>query len=165
MRTLSSTLHTARNALANAKAWLLFVEIPRKAGGYFRMVANPRHTTGDGKVWQAASFTVELPSESLEGSRGSMTVTLPNVSRLAMAEVEVNNEILGQDVTCWLQHESALTTFSPALSWKQVATKVVATERELAITCEAPSGLLKVPTRRFEKKRWPLLVPRAGVAL
>ncbi len=162
-RTLPSALHVARNCLTQAEGWLLFVEIARRAGGAYRLTEGGRHVLADGKAWQAAGISVELPEESSEGAMGQMIVRVPNVSRLALAAVEVEDEILGQAVTAWLQHESSLATFAPGLRWTHTALRVRADEGVLEIACGHPAASARVPGVRFTRANFPQLLPQGGV--
>lgn len=162
-RTLPSALHVARSALAQSQGWLLFVEIPRKAGGDYRLVQDNRHRSGDGKVWQAASIEVELPEETSEGTLGELVLTIPNISRLPMAAVELDDELLGQTVTAWLQHESSLDEFTDGLSWVHTVLRCRADESVVRLECGHPAAVLRIPGVRFTRENFPQLLPQGGV--
>lgn len=164
-RSLPTALHVARQVLGQSLGWLMFVEVPRVAGGYYRLVQSERHWSGDGKVWQAASISLDLPDEDRDGSLAELALTIPNVSRLPMAAVELDGELLGQDVTVWLQHAGSLSTFTPALSWRHRILRVSANEAALRCVCGHPAALTQVPKRRFTRGSFPMLLRRAGVQL
>lgn len=161
-RTLTSTLHAARTVLAQAKGWLWFLEIERFAGGYFRLVSASRHVQADGKVWQAAGFTTEVAEERSDSSAAEMSIAIPNVSRLPLAAVELDDELLGAEVTLWLQHESALASFAPGLSWRHRVASATADESVMVLACGRP-GPKRVPGVRFTRAKFPQLRPEGGV--
>ncbi|GMV26938.1 MAG: hypothetical protein AMXMBFR58_29690 [Phycisphaerae bacterium] len=161
-RSLTNPIQVARMLMMSDRAWLLFVEIARKAGGYYRLVNNGRHLEADGKFWQAASIDVEIPSSDREGTMGRATIRVPNVSRLPMAVVDVDGELLGQRVTIALQHESNLSSFDPALKWTQVILEAQADERILEVTCGHPSQIARTPSRLITRDRFPGLLPTGG---
>lgn len=166
-RTLTSPLQVARHVLASSTAWLLFVEIPRTSGaggGTFRLVRASKHVTANGHIWQACPMEIVLPEEDAEGTLGAATIRLPNVSRLPMAYLE-SGELLGQIATVWLQHESSLTTFVPALSWKNLVVRGKARERGASLECGHPAQTQRLPSRIFDRDRFPQLLPSAGLSL
>lgn len=164
MRVLSSPLHVARHVLEGLEGWLLFVEVELEAGS-FRLVRDTRHREADGKVWQRAAIEIELPGEDAEGSLGSLTFSIPNVSRVPLAYVEAADEVLGRPVTVYLQHESSLDEFEPALSWRHVIVDFRATELVATFEAGHTSTGVRVPGRRFTRADFPQLLPTAGVRL
>lgn len=165
MRAMSSPLQIARRVLFQDKAWLFFVEIPAPGGAFFRLVRSSRHTEADGKVWQAASIEIGLPAEDAEGSLGELSLAVPNVSRLPITYVEVDGYPLGRTLTVWLQHESSLSAFEPSLSWSHVVLRARADERALVLDCGHPAEVQRVPSRRFDRVRFPQLLPVGGFRL
>ncbi len=170
MRTLSGPLQIARQIIASNKAWLFFVQIPIKsppgpATSFFRLVANPRHTRGNGKMWQAASVKIDVPAEELDGSLGSLRVELPNTSRLPMAYLEADDYLLGQDITVYLQHEGSLATFEESLSWRHTILRGVANERTLSLECGHPADVAQMPMGVYTRRDYPGLLPSAGGSL
>lgn len=166
-RTLTSPLHVARHILASDRAWLLFVEIPRRAdagGGVFRLVRNSQHVYGNGYTWQAAAFEIDLPGEDGDGSLGQATLRIPNTSGLPLSYVE-SGAINGQAMTVHLQHQDHLATFAAALSWKQLILKATATAKVLALQCGHPAGSYRVPSRTFDRRLFPGLLPSGGVQI
>lgn len=157
-RPLSSPLHVARHLLMSDKAWLLFVEAPRVAGGFWRLVRNNRNLSANGAKWHAAEMSIELPAEDAEGSLGRASVTISNVSRLPMAAIE-GSELLGQMVTFYLQHEANLATFDPSLGWSQLILSADVTERAARLECGHPAQVARVPSRVFTRKDFPGLLP------
>jgi hypothetical protein len=157
MRTFTSPIQVARLALMQDRAWLLFVEVPTKSGGFFRIVRSKRHQVQDGKLWQACELGVELPEEDAQGTLGEMELTIPNVSRLPMSYLEIDGELLGQRVSVWLALEGQ--PFSPAGKWEHVALSGSARERTVRIRCGHPAESSQVPTRRFDRQNFPSLLP------
>ncbi len=164
MRTLSSILQIARRVLHQDKAWLFFVECPAPIG-FFRLVKASRHVVADGKTWQAASIEIGLPAEDAEGSLGTLTIGVPNVSRLPITYLEVDGFPLGETVTVYLQHESNLEIFEPALSWSHTVLRAKANETLLELDCGHPAEIQRVPSRRFDRQRFPQLLPVGGFRL
>lgn len=160
-RNLTNPLHVARLVLSTDRAWLLFVEIARKAqaGTFYRLVNSARHLNADGKFWQAASLAIELPSEEADGSLSPVSLTLQDVSRLAAGLVEVDGELIGASLTVYVQHESSLASFDPALKWTQTITAVEADERSVRATCQHPAQIARVPARVYTRKDFPQLLP------
>lgn len=164
MRAISNPLLMARMLLAQNAGWMMFMEIPKKSGtAWYRLVQSSRHVNANAKVWQAASMKIEIPEESTDGDLGQLVVTIGDVSRLALAAVEVENEILGQEVTVWLQHTSNLATFDPALTWTHKALSVDGTPMGIVVTCGHPARIVRVPSRRYTRKSFPQLLPQGGV--
>lgn len=164
MRTVPSGLYTARALLASDQAWLTFVEVPRKAGGFYRLVDNTRHVqSADGRVWQAASILVELPDEEPDGSQTDLSLTIPNVSRLPMAAVEAEGELLGQVVKVWMAHQSNAFAFSDGLAWQHRIVRVRADESAMTVECGPPDVGLLAPSERFDRRQFPGLLPAGGI--
>jgi len=162
-RTLTSPLQVARLALFSDQAWLLYVEITRAAGGYFRLVRSQRHqTTTDGRVWQACAIDIVLPEEDAEGSLGDLRLTLPNVSRVPGAYIE-NGDILNQRVTCYLGLEGQ--ALSPALSWTHRVGAARVRARTVTLTCDHPANQQTVPRGRFDRQSFPELLPQGRIRL
>lgn len=159
MRSFTNPIQLARHALMNDKAWLFFVEIARKAGGYYRLVKSARHVTADGKFWQACGLEPELPGEDSEGRMGEVSLVIGDVSRLAIAAVEVDNELVGSTLTVSVQHESNLASFDPSLRWKFVVTAAEANELGVKLTCGHPAQIGRVPKRVFSRALFPQLLP------
>lgn len=157
-RPLTSPLHVARHVLMSDKAWLLFVEVPRVGGGFWRLVRNNRNLVANGAKWHAADMAIELPAEDAEGTLGRASVTISNVSRLPMAAVE-GSDLLGQTATFWLQHEASLATFDPSLGWKQLILAADATEQLMRLECGHPAQLARVPSRVYTRTDFPGLLP------
>lgn len=163
-RALTSAVMVARSILSDAQGWFMFVEIERSDGSFYRLVDNNRHLEADGKVWQAASIKLGMPEENIDGTLGQLTLTIPNVSRLPMAAVELDDELLGQVVRVWFAHESFLDTFDPALLWVHEGAKVKANAAELTLTCGHPSAGKRIPAVRFTRANFPQLLPQGGLS-
>lgn len=149
--------------LTQAKGWFMFVEIARLDGDFHRLVANPRHIVANGYTWQASGIRVDLPEESGDGELGEMLLSVSNVSRLPMAAVEVDDELLGCRVRVWLAHEDSFAAFSPGLMWEHIGLKVSATEKALTLACGHPAAVQRVPSRRYTRGGFPQLLPQGGV--
>lgn len=160
-RTITSPLHAARLALMSDAAWLLYVQIGRKAGGYFRLVKSERHqTTTDGRVWQAASLDIVLPEEDAEGTLGDLKVTLPNVSRIAVAYLE-QGDIIGQTLTCTLG--LAGQPLLAALTWQHLISGAKVRARTCVLACDHPANVQQVPRGVFDRASFPQLLPQGRV--
>lgn len=157
-RPLTSPLHIARHWLMRDRAWLLFVEIPASNGGFFRLVRNGVTVNGDEKVWQPASIEIELPGEEAEGALGQLKLSIPNVSRLPVAYLELGEgELIGFTATCWLQHEENLDVFDPALSWEQLILAAEGDEGRLTVECGHPASVEQGPGHVFTRREFPQL--------
>jgi hypothetical protein len=169
-RALSTPLQQARLLLASSAAWLLFAEIPTYTGGYFRVVRNTRNLFAGGVLWQAAELEIELPDEDAEGTLGSMRVSVPNVSRIPMAYLELGSvggpgyEFLGQTVDVWLTTEDNLATLPEALRWSHLIVAGEATEETFTLECGHAAAGLVVPGRRMTRRQFPQLLPSGGAA-
>lgn len=159
MRELTTPLHVARHILMTDKAFLLFVEIPRVAGGFYRLVRNTVHVAANGVNWQACAMDIVLPEEDAEGTLGSSRLVLPNVSRIPMAAVERDGELIGQIASVWLQHTDTLPAFVPSLRWTSKVLAAVATEKVMQLECGHPAGIYDVPSRRFNRRDFPQMLP------
>jgi hypothetical protein len=169
-RQITGALEVARQVLQSDRAWLFFVEIPVKsppgpASSFFRMVGNGRHMRANGVLWQAATLSIELPAEDLDGSLGSLRVSVPNVSRLPMAYLEADDYLLGQPLTVYLQNESSMDVFVPALSWTHRILRGKATERRMTIECGHPAEVEQVPMGVYDRFKFPGLLPNEGISL
>jgi hypothetical protein len=165
MRTISGQLHVARQLLMQNKAWLLFVEIPLRTGAYFRLVRSIRHVQADGKIWQACAIAFEAPSEDAAGSLGRLVLGVPNVSRMPMAYVEIDDEsgepeILGAAITCWLGHETRLGVgeLEDGLSWRHTVLAVDADAQTLRVECGHPAAFEQGPRARFDRLKFPQML-------
>jgi hypothetical protein len=154
-RPLTNPLHIARLALRDESAWLFFVEIPTLGGGFYRLVRNSEHVDGNGVRWQAASIDVQLPGEDDSGTLGEMILSIPNVSQVPTALVEVDGELLGQTVTCWVQTTSSLDTFDDAASWQHVIRSIDADEQTLQCRGGHPAVDQPVPSQLITRQRFP----------
>lgn len=154
-RTLTPTFETIVNTLLSAQGWLFYVEIPRRAGGYYRLVRNNRHVTADGKVWQASEMKLDLGSLRADGGQSDLVVSIPNISRLPMAALEVENELYGQPITVWFQPAEA-TSFVGAVSWASRISLVEFDERWMDLVCGSRSPV-QVPGPVYDRNRFPQL--------
>jgi hypothetical protein len=157
-------LHVARHVLEGLEGWLLFLEVELGSAA-FRLVRDTRHREADGKVWQRASIDIELPGEDAAGSLGTLTFSIPNISRVPLAYVEAAGEILGRPVTVWLQHESSLDAFEPALSWRHKIIDFRATESVATFEAGHTADGIRIPGPLYSREEFPQLLPTAGVRL
>lgn len=149
------------------KAWLLFVKIPLKNGSFFRLVRSKRHIHADGVDWQSCPIEIQFPSEEVEGSLGRLVIGVPNVSRMPIAYVEIDDdngegEILAATIECWLAHESSLATLPAGISWKHVALAVDADAKWARIDCGHPAGIGRGPRARFDRAKFPQMLPQVA---
>lgn len=161
-RPMSTMLQVIRHVLHTDKAWIFLIEIPRKAGGFYRLARSSRHVTFGGKVWQAAAIEITLPDEAGDGSLGEGSISIPNVSRLPLATVEVDNELLGQDVTLYLVNEAETASLPEGLKFTLKGKAVTANEQVLTLECGHPAQLQRVPSRMFDRTRFKQLRPTGG---
>lgn len=169
-RALTGPLQVARHVIAQAKAWIVFIEIPVKsppgpASTFFRLVAGPKHLRAGGRLWQAASVKADLPAEELDGSLGSIRIELPNISRVPMAYIEAQDYLLGQPLTVYIQHEGSLATLHPALSFTQIILRATANERVMTLECGHAADIEQVPMGVYDRFAYPGLLPSGGVSL
>lgn len=149
--------------LWNDGAFLVFVEIPRLRDiNYYRLVRGTKHVEANGKKWQAAGITIEWPEDDSNSILNDMTVTIPNVSRVPMGEVEVYNELLGQEITVAVQHESQLTDFDDALIIRHTIASVRCNEKAFTMECKHPAKGRRMPWLRFTRRAFPNLLPYGG---
>lgn len=161
-RQISNTLQVIRHVLNTDKAWMFLIEVPRKAGGFYRLARSSRHETFAGKVWQAASIEITLPDEMADGALGEGSITIPNVSRLPLAAVEVDDELLGQTVTLYLANEAERAALPMGLKFTMVCKAVNANEATMTLECGHPAQLARVPSRMFDRTRFKQLRPTGG---
>lgn len=165
MRVLTSPLHIARHIMSTTEGWLLFVEVALGGGSFFRLVRDNKHHEANGKKWQRASIEIELPVEDAEGALGELVIAIPNVSQLALAYVEVDDEILGRTLTAWLVHESSMEAFDANLSWQHRILDMECDEVVARFHCGHSAELVRVPGPLFNRIDFPQLLPSAGVTL
>jgi hypothetical protein len=164
MRAFGSSLLTARSLLADDRAWLWFVELPRKSGGVYRLVDNTRKVTANSKLWVPTSLKIEVPAENSDGSIAELAITLPNVARIAVAELEAG-EIQGQIITLRAEHQLADGTFGAftnTLRWRARVIKATATEQVVQISAGHPASLQRLPLRVFDPSVAPIFATRSG---
>lgn len=155
-------LQVIRHVLHTDEPWLFLVEIARKAGGFYRLARSSQHVTVAGKVWQAAAIEIVLPDEMADGSLGEGAITIPNVSRLPLATVEVDNELLGQDVQLYLVNLADIEVLPLGLKFTLKGKAVTANEATLTLECGHPAQLARVPSRMFDRTRFKQLRPTGG---
>lgn len=163
-RALTTPLQIARHLLAGKDPWYLFVEAPRKAGGFYRLVNQPRHVTANSADWQACAMKVDVPAESAEGDLSQGRITLSNISRVPMRAVELENELLEQEVTLYLQHQTTLATFVQALSWKQTCLRVEGDALSLSFILGHAAQTMRCPFEVYDRTRYPQLLPSGGIS-
>lgn len=173
-RQIPSSLLIARQMLApdpaadGPAAWLWFMEIARAAaggGGYYRLVENPRAVRANsGLVWLPCAFAADIPEENVEGAIADMTVTLPNVGRLTLAELEARN-IQGQLLTVWAQKQGDWDPFTDSLRWRFRVLKATATEKAVQLTAGHPANLVRLPQDVFDGSVAPAFNVTAGGAV
>jgi hypothetical protein len=165
-------VQVGRQVLAQAGAWLTFVEIPLKSMGTLRVVDDTRARLAAGKWWQACPIKVpEFRSQSTEGSLSQLTITLPNVSRTAAAFLEAG-ELQGRTLSMWLQMEEwvdrsgGTEDFVEALAERHTILSAQMDEKSVTLTCGHPASQGRVPRRVFDKTVAPIFSSRStgGVA-
>lgn len=162
MRNISSALQVARNVLHSSDAFLFCVEVPCVAGGFYRLVKNSRHLTVGSKTFSAASIEINIPDEVSDGSLSEGSITIPNVSRLPMAAVEIDGELRGQTITWWLVSTADVSALPAGLSWRQTILTAIATERTMTLECGHAANIRKVPGRIFDRTKFRQLLPVGG---
>jgi len=158
---ISSALAAARLVTNDDEAWYLLLEVPRTAGGgggFFRLTTNARHVVADGKTFQSAGMRVTLPTEQGDGSQTRGTFAVSNVSRVPGQYIE-RGELIGQDVTIWVMHESMAGTLDNAASWTQTIVGATVNEKEVTLATGMPAATLPVPARRFTRQRFRTFLP------
>lgn len=168
-RDLPTSLMQIRALLADEGCWFFFVEIARKAGGSFRLVDHAQHVRANGVWWQACKIEITGPSEKADGTMPQFTLTIPNVSRLPLAELELNDELLGQRVTLAYHHQNSTgegaageEPFVPGLTWSFDVLKATANMRSLTLNAGQPGNLRKVPGLRINANNFPQVLKRGG---
>lgn len=180
-RPLIAQFEAARRLVFSADPWLAFVQIGRSMGGAYRLVrsAEPRlarvPASGDSTLWywQAASIDIELPGSNADGALPRLTVSIPNVSRLPGALVEIDvvstggaagleqGQILGQSVTVWLapvlRQSASPVVLDPAASFAAIATAAIVTPRSVSIECAHPSVRQRIPRGVYDRTTTPAL--------
>lgn len=165
---LPTMLNVARHVpvASSAGAWLMFVQIPLKTLGTVRIVDDKRAWYAAGKWWQACPIVIpEWREQSTDGSLGSITMTIPNVGRIAGALLETG-ELQGQTLTAWFQLEawakqsSGEEPFVEALSESHLILSAAASEKSVTLTCGHPSSRARVPRRVFDGSVAPIFASR-----
>lgn len=164
-RAFSNELQIACNMLRQEQGFLLFLEVDLHNENQIRLVRNDRHIEADGRTWQAVSLDVTVPDEDAEGTLGELDFTVSNVSREPLRLVEVDNELLGCEVTAWIQHAANLDSFEPALSWKHTIVEAEIDELTAVFRAGHAADLQKVPGPLYKRQDFPQLLPGVGVRL
>lgn len=162
MREVATSLRVLRSLIASGAPWLFFARIPLASGGEFRLVHDRRHQTAAGKKWQACTMAIELDREDAEGTLGGGSIVIPNVGLIPGAFLEVEAELRGQEVTVWLQHAQSLAFLDDALSWSLRVTGAEADERHVRLRCGHTAQGRRIPSRVFDRRIFPQLLPTAG---
>lgn len=165
-RPISSTLAMLRQVLADAGGWLMFVEIEsqRSPGKFYRLVASDRHWQADGKSWQACEMGVEVGEEGSDAARSDAAVTLSNVSRLAVAAAELDDDLNGSVLTAYFAHSTNLASFAGGNCYAQThrVVRVRATETTARLECAAVYGGRQVPAVPITRENTPGVVGAGG---
>ena len=159
--------------MSDARGWVWLVEITRAAsvgGGAYRLSSAARVIRvgpGDGKIYQGVGpdvLGVSPPAESADGAAGELTITLPTVSSVAIAELEAR-AIQGQSLTIQAAHESDLTNLPEGLRWSLTIVKAAAAERGVKITGGHPLTFVRLPRRVFDARTAPVFAGVSGGAV
>ena len=173
MRELTALLHSARKTLSDARGWVWLVEITRAAsvgGGAYRLSSAGRAIrvgSGDGKIYQGVGpnvLGVSPPTESADGAAGELSVTIPTVGSVAIAELEAR-AIQGQTLTIQAAHESDLANLPDGLRWSLTIVKAAAAEKGVKITAGHPLTFVRVPRRVFDASVAPVFAGVSGGAV
>jgi hypothetical protein len=158
----ASTLASAVHRLIDTGQWILFVEVPRLAGGYYRLVKGDRNVEaaaasagGSTVKWVAAAIEVGPPDEDADGTLGDLSLSIPNPSRLAMAAVEAEGELLGQTVTLTLAHSDLLPSLAGAVTWRHTIVRAEITEAVARFTCGHEGAGMSVPSGVIDRFSFP----------
>ncbi len=160
MRTIPSILNVARHVLHTDQAWVLLVEIPRRAGGYYRLARSSQHVVTTRGTFQAATIEIEVPREDGKSTLADGSITLPNVSRIPLAAIEVEDELRGVTARVWLVNQAYLPNLPEGISWSLLIKSATANERTVKLTCGHPSEIGTVPRRRYSRTDFPQLLQR-----
>lgn len=161
---LPTSLRILRNQLSSEAGWTWFIEISRAAaagGGKYRLCDADRKISANGKTWVPAALRVDTPPETSDGAIGEMSVTIPNVSRVAIGELEAGN-LQGRPITVRLEHESDFASFRGALEWSMLITKATATAATVTLSCSHPLALDRMPARVFDRSVAPAFGTQAS---
>jgi hypothetical protein len=163
-REITGPLRIARDLVMGGDAWIMLVEIPRRAGGLFRLAGAANHVRAGGVAWQACSLAIELPAEELGGSLGSISIEMPNVSRIPLAYVELDDasgrgELVGAVVTCWLWSPAMGpdAALPKGLSWSHRVLSAVADRQTVKLECGHPAATERVPKGVMSRDLFPAL--------
>lgn len=163
-RALTTPLHYARHMLASSKGFVLFVEIPRRQGGYYRLVNDNRHVEANGCSWQACSMRIELPDESIDGDLSQGRVRVPNISRVPIRAVELEDELIEQEAVFYLQHRDSLPSFVLDCSWRHKILNVEIDELTATFTCGHPAQTRRAPWKVYDRRTFPQLLRSGGIS-
>lgn len=163
-RDLPPAILIARNLLASVDGWVWFVEIDRASGGVHRLCDHPKWLLANGKKWVACQLVIELAEEAADGGATDVSVTIPNVSRLATAELEAA-EVQGQEIRIWAELLSDLASFREVLKYTLTIKQAVANEASVTLTCGHALQLDRIPHRTFDASVAPVFGTTSGGAV
>lgn len=152
-----TSLSVAVNRLLDSGAFLAFVQVPCKTrSGFFRFVRNNRNVHAGGFDWVAAAMSIQWPEQDSLGTLGTLGLTISNVSRRPLAEVEINGELIGQVATVFLTHTDCLDDLMTlSLRLRHRVTNVTANEAALKATCAHEATGLVFPAGTITRAVFP----------
>lgn len=163
-RDLPPAILIARNLLENLDGWVWFIEIDRKSGGVYRLCDHPKWLLANGKKWLACQLSIELAEEAADGGAADISVTIPNIARIATGELEAG-EIQGQEIRIWAELLSDKTTFRNRLTYTLSIKQAVANEASVTLTCGHALQLDRIPHRTFDATVAPVFGTTSGGAV
>lgn len=170
-RPFTTAMLELRARLTSTDGWVWLLECPvAGGGGVYRLCDGARPLLGDdgsgaGPRWYVpTTLAIDVPREGSDGAIGELTVTLPSVARVAVAELEARR-IQGQVLTVRAERLRALPTFEGVLAWRHRVLRATAGETGVQLTCGHPAQLQRLPRRVFDGSVAPLYTTTTGGAI
>lgn len=119
-RTLPSYALTIKNALTDAGAWLILIEIDLPYGGPLRYVADRDDVTwpsSGGDLFTAIDCDPETLAESLTGELAEVQIRISNVDRRILYYIDLYDGLPDEEVRLKLVHSDHLAETTPVRSW------------------------------------------------
>jgi len=156
-RSLSSSMKSAKNALASSDAWLLLFTVDISDTEVVRITNNEETVTFAGIDYEPFPVVLEGMEESSAGDLPYMNITVGNVGQVLTDYLEQRNGLLDKSVNLKLVHESNLTDTAASISVSLIIRETTVTETSVNFrVSHHPFFEVDLPHQRYyrERCRW-----------
>lgn len=155
MLSLSAAAILEKNALANAGAWIILLEVVI-GSSTLRFCYNNEDVTWNGETWIAFPFDIEDVGEDSQGEFPAVQIRVGNVTRAVQYYVEQADGAVGSSVTLRIVHSEHLDQTTPEIEEAFAVTKTVCDAQYVSFTLGGAYPITsRRPARRFLKNFCP----------